>query len=138
MCLFCCISSLIPQLLVAPIKSCLCQGASSSGEFSRASPHHPSQGITHGPFPQMSNMADKVRDIYCSINTPMPSSITNNTFFFDSFLCPCVILPASNSEALQNLEELNRNYQVGDAMILMIHANSSHTNSSSIPSASAA
>lgn len=42
--------------------------------------------------------------------------LQTTTFYFASFLCPCVILPTSNSEALQNVEELNRKYQVGNTM----------------------
>lgn len=48
-------------------------------------------------------------------------------FDFASFLCPCVILPKSNSEALQKVEKLNRKYQVGTIMVLITRADSSDT-----------
>ena len=141
--LFYWICSLISHFLLALSKcSHLCQGASSSSEFSRASPCHSSQRITHGPFTQMSNTANKVRQIYFSINSHMMSKFWTTLqlikLYFASFLCPCVILPTSNSEAFQKLEELNRKYQVGHAVILLIQANSSDTYSSSILSACAA
>lgn len=60
------------------------------------------------------------------------------TFDFASFLCPCVILPKSNSEALQKVEELNRQYQVGNTMVLITRIDSSDTYSSPVPSARAA
>lgn len=70
--LFNCTCCLILHIPVALAKCChLCQGASSSGEFSRASLYHPSQRIAHGPFPQMSNTANKVRQTYFSINIHM-------------------------------------------------------------------
>lgn len=142
-CLFYCTCSLILHIPVALAKcSHLCQGASSSGELSRASPYHPPQRITHGPFPQMSNTANKVRQIYFSIHSHMMgwcwTILQMTKLYFASFLCPCVILPKSKSEAFQKLEELNRKYQVGHTMIVMIHANSPGTYSSSILSACAA
>lgn len=141
--LFYCICSLILHIPVALAKcSHLFQGASSSGELSRASLYHPSQRIAHGPFPQMSNTAIEVRQINFSINNHMMGwcwmTLQMIKLYFASFLCPCVILPTSNSEAFQKLVELNRKYQVGHTMSLMIHANSSDTYSCSILSACAA
>lgn len=63
--------------------------------------------------------------------------LQTTTFYFASFLCHCVILPTSNSEALQNVEELNRKYQVGNMMDFIMCSDSSDTYSST-PSARAA
>lgn len=84
--LFCCMWS--PSLHLPPLVkcSCLCPGASSYSELSRASLCHPSQGITHGPFPQMSNVAAKVREMlffYQQFHDGrMLNNVTNNNILF--------------------------------------------------------
>lgn len=81
--LLCSMSSLIVHLPALVKCSCLCPGASSSGELSRASRCHSSQGITHGPFPQMSNGAVKVREFSFSINNyTRGDANTNNNIWF--------------------------------------------------------
>lgn len=49
-------------------------------------------------------------------------SNNHKQFSFVSLICPCVILPKANSKALQKLEELNRQFQVGKIGIFTVNS----------------